>query len=121
MPTGKKRIESDRDNKNTTITLPRTEHARLTKFKEDLEKREEYSWVANLGLGGFIGFVIGLAVGGLAASTKQLVFTCTACKTRVDVTNWEGARIFLPKGWATICQTKPLTPTSVRNRVDRFD
>ena len=52
--------------------------------------------VANLGLGGFIGFVIGLAAGGLAASTKQLVFTCTACKTSVDVTNWKEPRFSCP-------------------------
>src|SRR5437016_1949672 len=97
MPPEKKRVVTVRSNDNTTITLRRTEHAKLTKFKEDLEKREEYSWVANLGLGGFIGFVIGLAAGGLAASSRQLVFTCNACKTRVDVTNWKEPRFSCPK------------------------
>jgi len=66
----------------TTITIPRIEYQKLVNFKEKLGMRPDYSWVAGLGLGAFIGFMIGLA----ATAARRSIVTCGQCGTRVDVT-----------------------------------
>jgi predicted RNA-binding Zn-ribbon protein involved in translation (DUF1610 family) len=66
----------------TTITIPRIEYEKLVNFKEKLGMRPDYSWVAGLGLGAFIGFMIGLA----AIAAKRSIITCGRCGTQIDVT-----------------------------------
>jgi len=84
MPPKKQDVTEAPEKEYTTITLPRQEYERLSRFKEDLEHRPDYSWVAGLGLGAFIGFITGLA----ASATRRSIFTCGTCGTQTDLTNW---------------------------------
>jgi hypothetical protein len=77
--------------KNTTITLPRKEYDKLCKFKDELGKREEFSWVSALGVGAFVGFVVGLA----AIGANREVFTCV-CGKQIDLTGWKEDRFQCP-------------------------
>jgi DNA-directed RNA polymerase subunit RPC12/RpoP len=66
----------------TTITIPKREYQKLVNLKEELGKRSDYSWVAGLGLGAFIGLMIGF----MATATKRSIVTCGSCGTQVDIT-----------------------------------
>jgi len=89
----KKRIVKESGNGNTTITLPRKEYEKLSKFKEDLERRPDYSWVAGLGLGAFIGFMTGLA----ANAARRSILTCGVCGTQTDLANWHEPTFACPR------------------------
>ena len=93
MPPKKKQIAEKASQDYTTITLPRKEYEKLTRFKEDLEHRPDYSWVVGLGLGAFIGFMTGLA----ESAARRSIFTCGVCGTQTDLTNWRDPTFSCPR------------------------
>ena len=76
---------------STTITLPGKDYDKLVKFKKQLEDRDDYSWIAALGLGAFVGFMIGLA----SDATNRPFFICN-CGKRIDLTRWAGTEFSCP-------------------------
>jgi hypothetical protein len=76
----------------TTITLPRKDYDKLLKFKKELEGRDDFSWVAALGLGAFVAFMIGLA----SDAAKRPLLTCS-CGVKIDLTQWKGEEFTCPK------------------------
>ena len=86
----------------TTITLPQKDYDRLVSFKKELEKRDDFSYVAALGLGAFIGFMIGFA----SDAAKHPFFACT-CGRRIDLTQWRGGEFMCPN-----CRRKYPQPAS---------
>jgi hypothetical protein len=75
----------------TTITLLRKDYNKLVKFKKELEERDDYSWIAALGLGTFVGFLIGLA----SDATNRPFFICN-CGKRIDLGQWTGTKLSCP-------------------------
>ena len=75
----------------TTITLPRKDYDKLVKFKRDLEKRDNFEWVTALGLGAFVGFMIGMA----ADQANAPIVTCS-CGQRITLNAWGGQEFSCP-------------------------
>jgi len=86
-------MPKEKDKDYTTVTLPRSEYEKLVKLRDELMKRPDYSWVGTIGLGAFIGFILGLA----ANSTKRPMFTCGNCGTQIDLTGWNKPNLQCPK------------------------
>ena len=76
----------------TTITLPRKDYDKLRRFKKELEARDDYSWVAALGLGAFVGYMIGVA----SDAARRPLFVCD-CGSRIDLSQWRGGEFKCPK------------------------
>jgi len=84
LPQSRKSAEAKGQADYTTITLRKTEYDKLVKFKEELQQRSDYSWISSLGLGAFIGFMIGLAM--TAAGRTSL--TCGNCGMQINTATW---------------------------------
>jgi len=84
--------KDEKDKEYTTVTLPRSEYDKLVKLRDELKERPDYSWVGTIGLGAFIGFILGVA----ANATKRPMFMCK-CGTQIDLTGWNKPNLQCPR------------------------
>ena len=61
----------DFDSKYISMRVPKREYEKLKVARDELQKKSDYSWVANLALGAFIGIVAGMAIKKLSESDDE--------------------------------------------------
>jgi PHP family Zn ribbon phosphoesterase len=88
--------------KYTTITLPKKDYDKLARVKKELEARDDFSWVAALGLGAFIGFIAGYA----SDAAKRPFYVCS-CGYRIALTEWKDEEFNCPNCGRRYPQAQP--------------